>query len=82
MLTRINNNRDKMKIQTYKKLITMAKKIYGVIMTALCLIVLGIMTVPAFLLALSQGADGELTWMNVVGLLWLVGLAVFVKMQK
>lgn len=48
----------------------------------LCLIVVGIMVVPAFLLTMSQGSDGELTWMNFVGLLWLVGLGVFVKMQK
>ena len=38
-----------MKLGTYKKLITMAKKIYGVIMTVICLIVLAIMVVPAFL---------------------------------
>lgn len=48
----------------------------------LCLVLVGIMVVPAFLLTMSQGADGELTWMNFVGLLWLVGLSVFVKMQK
>ena len=48
----------------------------------LCLVLVGIMVVPAFLLTTSQGADGELTWMNFAGLLWLVGLAVFVKMQK
>ena len=48
----------------------------------LCLVLVGIMVVPAFLLTMSQGADGELTWMNFAGLLWLVGLAVFVKMQK
>lgn len=48
----------------------------------LCLVFVGIMVVPAFLLTMSQGADGELTWMNFVGLLWLVGLSVFVKMQK
>ena len=48
----------------------------------LCLVLVGIMVVPAFLLTMSQGADGELTWMNLVGLLWLVGLGVFCKMQK
>lgn len=48
----------------------------------LCLVLVGIMVVPAFLLTMSKGADGELTWMNFVGMLWLVGLAVFVKMQK
>ena len=48
----------------------------------LCLVLVGIMVVPAFLLTMSQGADGELTWMNFVGLLWLVVLSVFVKMQK
>lgn len=54
----------------------------NLVLKVLCLIVVGIMVVPAFLLTMSQGADGELTWMNFVGLLWLVGLAVFVKMQK
>jgi hypothetical protein len=71
-----------MKIKTYKKLVTMAKKIYGVIMTVICLIVLAIMVVPAFLLTLSTGTDGELTWMNFAGLAWLIALAIFWKMQS
>ena len=51
-------------------------------MKVLCLVLVGIMVVPAFLLTLSTGTDGELTWMNFAGLAWLVGLALFVKMQK
>lgn len=51
-------------------------------MKAVCLVLVGIMIVPAFLLTLSTGTDGELTWMNLAGLAWLVGLALFVKMQK
>ena len=51
-------------------------------MKAVCLVLVGIMIVPAFLLTLSTGTDGELTLMNLAGLAWLVGLALFVKMQK
>ena len=51
-------------------------------MKVLCLVLVGIMVVPAFLLTLSTGTDGELTWMNLAGVAWLVGLALFVKMQK
>ena len=57
----------------------MEKKINGWILKAVCLIVLGILVVPAFLMLFSQGRDGELTWMNFVGLLWLVGLYVGYK---
>lgn len=71
-----------MKKTTFYKLMIMAKKIYGVIMTVICFIVLAIMIVPAFLLTLSTGTDGELTWMNFSGLAWLIGLAIFWKMQS
>ena len=69
MLTRITIE-IKMKIQTYKKLLSMAQKIKGMCVTAICLLALGIMVAPCFL-AFSQGADGELTWMNVVGVAWI-----------
>ena len=59
-----------MKIQTYKKLLSMAQKIKGMCWTAICLLALGIMVAPCFL-AFSQGADGELTWMNLVGVAWI-----------
>lgn len=59
-----------MKKTTYKKLLSMAQKIKGMCWTAICLLALGIMVAPCFL-AFSQGADGELTWMNLVGVAWI-----------
>lgn len=69
-----------MKIQTYKKLLSMVQKIKGMCWTAICLLALGIMVAPCFL-AFSQGADGELTWMNVVGVAWIGVLFFGVQVQ-
>lgn len=62
-----------MKIQTYKKLLSMAQKIKGMCWTAICLLALGIMVAPC-LLVFSVGKDGELTVWNLVGLAWMVVL--------
>ena len=70
-----------MKIQTYKKLIGMAKKIYGVVWTAVCLLALAVMVAPC-LLIFSVGKDGEMTWMNLVGLVWMLGLFVAFKIKS
>lgn len=59
--------------KTYKKLITMAKKIYAGLMTAACLLALAILCAPCFLI-FSVGKDGELTVWNLVGVLWMVVL--------
>lgn len=47
----------------------MVKKIYAGLMTAACLLALGIMVAPC-LLVFSVGKDGELTVWNFVGMLW------------
>lgn len=70
-----------MKIQTYKKLLSMAQKIKGMCWTAICLLALGIMVAPC-LLVFSVGKDGELTVWNLVGLAWYVGVAFVFKYKS
>lgn len=60
-----------MKIKTYKKLVNMAKKIYGWMLMCILGLALVALCAPC-LLVLSEGNDGELTILNFVGLAWCV----------
>ena len=58
-----------MKRKTYKKLVTMAKKIYGWMLMGILWLALITLCTPC-LLIFSVGKDGELTIWNFVGLAW------------
>lgn len=60
-----------MKIKTYKKLVNMAKKIYGWMLMGILGLALVALCAPC-LLVFSEGDDGELTILNFVGLAWFV----------
>ena len=60
-----------MKIKTYKKLVNMAKKIYGWMLMCILGLALVALCAPC-LLVLFEGHDGELTILNFVGLAWCV----------
>ena len=59
-----------MKKTTYKTLFSMVQKIKGVCWTVACLLALAIMVAPC-LLIFTVGKDGEMTWMNLVGVAWI-----------
>lgn len=59
-----------MKYKTYKILISMVHKIKGVCWTLVCLLALAILVAPC-LLIFTVGKDGEMTWMNFAGLIWM-----------
>ena len=59
-----------MKRKTYYKLAFMVSKVIGGLWMAACLLALGIMVAPCFLI-FSVGKDGELTVWNLVGLAWM-----------
>ena len=67
-----------MNIKTYKKLVTMVKKIYGWMLMASLWLALVALCSPCFLI-FSVGKDGELTIWNIVGLVWCVLLYVIFK---
>jgi len=60
-----------MKIKTYKKLVTMAKNIYGWMLMGIFALALVVLCAPCCLV-FSVGNDGELTIWNFVGLAWCV----------
>lgn len=62
-----------MKIQNYKNLNGMGKKICSGLWMIACLLALTVLVAPCFLV-FSVGTDGELTEWNFVGLIWAVGL--------
>ena len=68
-----------MNIKTYKKLITMAKKIYGWMLMGILALALVALCAPC-VLVFSVGHDGELTIWNLVGLAWcLILYSIFRK---
>jgi len=67
-----------MNIKTYKKLITMAKKIYGWMLMGILALALLALCAPC-LLVFSVGHDGELTIWNFVGLAWCLILFCILK---
>ena len=78
---RLNNNQYMTKYKTYKILVSMVQKIKGVCWTVACLLALAIMVSPC-LLIFTVGKDGEMTWMNLFGLVWLVGVFVVFKWKS
>jgi hypothetical protein len=64
-----------------KKMITMVKKVYGYVLTAILIAALGLLCAPC-LLIFTTGTDGELTIWNIVGLVWMAGLVIFFKMKS
>ena len=75
-----NDNQEKtMKITTYKKLVTMAKKIYGWMLMGILGLALVALCAPC-VFVFSVGHDGELTIWNFVGLAWcLILYGIFKK---